>query len=68
MLAEIISEQQLQDRLDSGEAKVHLDVPADILALVLDGFLASEYTKKRIRSFIAKYKADKKAALGSSAP
>jgi hypothetical protein len=44
MLAGIISEQQLQDRLDTGESRVHLEVPADILALVLCGFLASEYT------------------------
>ena len=65
MLAEVISEQQLRGRLESGEAKEHTPVPADIFALVLDGFLASDYTKKRVRSFISQYKANIKASGNS---
>ena len=66
MLADIITEQQLRERLESGEAREHTPVPADILALVLDGFLASDYTKKRIRAFISQYKATIKASRHST--
>ena len=61
-LADILTGQQLQARLDSGEARMHTPAPANILALVLYGFLAADYTKKRIRAFITQYKANIKAS------
>lgn len=55
-LAEISSGDKLQGYLDGGIAKLQKDLSQKALALVLDGFTASDYTKYRLREFIKQYK------------
>jgi hypothetical protein len=55
-LAEITTTETLQTYLDCGNAKMHQDVPADMLRLILDGFVASDFTKNRVREFVREYK------------
>jgi len=55
-LAEITSIQTLQACLDCGSAKMHQDAPAAMLGLILDGFVASDFTKNRVRQFVRDYK------------
>lgn len=55
-LAEINTTEKLQAHLKSGDAKMHQDVPAEMLALILDGFTASNRTKNRVREFVKAYK------------
>lgn len=45
--------------------KVHQDVPAEMLKLILDGFTASDRTKTRVREFVLAYK---RASTGTSGP
>jgi hypothetical protein len=56
-LAEVSNVDRLQEQLNCGRAKMHQDVSAPVLALILDGFTASDYTKKRVREFVKNYKA-----------
>jgi hypothetical protein len=55
-LADISNCVTLQTFLDGGLAKMHKDCTPDLLALVLDGFAASPYTKKRVREFVQVYR------------
>lgn len=60
-LAEISTTGKLRVYLKSGAAKMHQDVPKDMLGLILDGFTASDRTKNRVREFVLAYK---RARLG----
>jgi hypothetical protein len=55
-LAEITTCDAIQDRLDCGLAKIHTDLDAAIVKLILDGFIASDFTKNRIRDFVKAYR------------
>jgi hypothetical protein len=55
-LAEITTTDRLQAHLDSGRARMRQDLPSGLLRLILDGFNASEYTKNRVRNFVAEYR------------
>jgi hypothetical protein len=55
-LAEIVNEATLQAFLDCGNAKMHAPASTALLELVLDGFLASAFTKNRVREFVKDYK------------
>lgn len=55
-LAEITTVDKLQANLESGNAKMYQDVPHALLGLILDGFLASDFTKNRVREFVREYK------------
>jgi hypothetical protein len=55
-LAEISNLEKLTAYLNSGTAKMHQDIDAALLALILDGFTASDFTKKRVRDFVRDYK------------
>lgn len=59
-LAEITGAEKLQNFLDTGFAKLHRDIEAAILAEILAGFSASDYTKKRVRDFVRDYRAQSK--------
>jgi hypothetical protein len=56
-LAGITGEEKLQNFLDTGFAKLHRDIEASILAEILGGFSASDYTRKRVREFVRDYRA-----------
>lgn len=64
-LAEITTIDKLAANLKSGDAKMHQDVPAEMLKLILDGFTASDRTKARVREFVLAYK---RARTGASGP
>jgi hypothetical protein len=55
-LAEITTIDALQGYLDCGSAKIQQSVRADILKLIVDGFIASDFTKNRVREFVKVYK------------
>jgi hypothetical protein len=56
-LSELTSEEKLQQLVDGREARLHQsDVSAKLLELILDGFLASDFTKRRITDFVKKFK------------
>jgi len=59
-LAESVTSVKLQQYLDDGQAKLHLDLAAPLLSELLDGFVASDFTKNRIRDFVRGYKAEQK--------
>lgn len=50
--AEIMNVKKLQGNIDCGVAKMHWDVSPRILALIVDGFAASDHTKNRVREFV----------------
>lgn len=54
--AEILSCGQLQKHIDCGTAKFHKDINKELLSLIVDGFIASDYTKKRVLEFVRAYK------------
>lgn len=54
--AEILSCGQLQNHIDCGLAKMHKDLDKELLSLIVDGFIASNYTKKRVWEFVRAYK------------
>ena len=56
-LADILNETRLDRLIATGEAR--LDAPATfkVQRLILEGFLASDHTKNRLRTFVANYKA-----------
>lgn len=56
-LAEVTNVQKVQAFLDCGSAMMHKDVSATILALIQDGFAASDHTKKRVLDFVKAYRA-----------
>jgi hypothetical protein len=55
-LAEVTSIDKLCEYIDCGLARMHYDVSNQLLALILDGFTASDYTKNRVRRFVKEYK------------
>ncbi len=63
-LAEITGSEKLQAFMDTGLAKPHRDIEASILAEIVSGFTASDYTKKRVRDFVRDYRAQSKASHG----
>jgi len=50
--AEIITGEQLEERLLCGRAKMHVDATPKVLKDIFDGFSASSFTKNRVREFI----------------
>jgi hypothetical protein len=58
-LAEITSDERLNDYLSCGLARMHRELDAALVTLVLDGFTASDRTKQRIRGFVRDYKSKK---------
>ena len=46
----------MEDHLNIGLAKMHRDRDQGLVQLLFDGFLASEYTKKRVQEFVREYK------------
>lgn len=62
-LADITSREKLQSLMDCGLAKMHTnDLAANLLALVLDGFFASPFTKKRVLDFVKLYRSARPAS------
>lgn len=55
-LAEIVTAQKLQTYLEQGRARMHAPATPAVLRLILDGFLASDFTKNRVRDFVRQYK------------
>lgn len=55
-LADIISCDQLEERISKGEARLHSPTTFKVLDLVRDGFLASDFTKYRVRDFVKNQK------------
>ena len=55
-LADLISCDTLEDHLNKGRAKMHANMSPDNTRLILDGFTASQFTKKRIQQFARAYK------------
>ena len=55
-LAEIVNEETLQVFLDCGSARIHAPANPALLQLIFDGFLASNFTKNRVRDFVRDYK------------
>ena len=55
-LAEIATIETPQGNLDGGSARMQQSVRADILELILDGFIASDFTKNRVRVFVREYR------------
>lgn len=51
-LAEVISVDALQRRLDEGSAEMNADLKPDLLKLVVSGFGASDFTKNRVRDYV----------------
>ena len=56
-VADISSSEKLHSHLERGAAKMQQDASEKMLKLVLDGFAASDLTKKRVREFVLAYKA-----------
>ena len=54
--AQVTSVSVLEDHLNIGLAKMHRDMDQGLVQLLFDGFLASEYTKKRVQEFVREYK------------
>ncbi len=59
-LAEMTDSTKLQSFLDRKSARMYKDLAPTLLALLLDGFAASDFTKNRIRDFVRSYKAQQK--------
>jgi hypothetical protein len=55
-LAEITSEDKVQEYLNTGSDKMQADLSTQVLGLVLDGSTASDRTKNRVRQFINEYR------------
>jgi hypothetical protein len=55
--SDIMTVAQLEQLIASGNAKMRETMAADKTALILDGFLASEFTRKRVIAFARAYKA-----------
>jgi len=55
-LAEIMDADRLDAHCRCGRAKMHRDVAPNILQLIVDGFLASQLTRNRVRDFVREYK------------
>ena len=55
-LAQITTTTQLDEFLTTGEARMNTPATYKLQRLVLDGFLASDQTKNRVRTFITNYK------------
>ncbi len=53
-LAEITAQRWLEQSLSEGRAELREDVSSQLLVLLVDGFLASEFTKERVREFVRK--------------
>lgn len=59
--AETMSEERLQEYIQQGRAKMHSPIDAVLVQLIVDGFCASPYTKNRIVTFVAEYRASHRA-------
>ena len=55
-LSELISCEMLRNHIQCGRAKMHANLGTEKTQLILDGFLASDFTKKRILQFVRAYK------------
>ena len=55
-LAELTNSVKLETWLNSGAARMHRPMSREALALIQDGFTASDFTKKRIVEFIRGYR------------
>ena len=51
-LAELTSSEQLEDLINRGTAQRQAPLRSDLLRLIVDGFLGSDFTKKRISDFV----------------
>jgi hypothetical protein len=56
-LSEVMTVDRLQTLIDSGNAKMREQLADEKTRLILDGFTASDFTKKRVRDFARAYKA-----------
>ncbi len=56
-LADLVQVSKLEQYVNSGRAKLREDLPSNLVALLLDGFTASDFTKNRVVAFIRLYKA-----------
>jgi hypothetical protein len=54
--AELTSVEKLQENLDCGLAKMRERLRPDVLELVVDGFAASNRTKRRLREYVQERK------------
>jgi hypothetical protein len=54
--SDLISIELLQELISSGRARMQSPMTPSITALIVDGFPASQFTKKRIVSFVRDYK------------
>jgi hypothetical protein len=54
--SDLINTDRFKEILASGNAKMHANLSPQRTALILDGFLASDFTKKRIVEFVKRYK------------
>ena len=60
-LSDLITTEQLTNYVSLGHAKMHLaPLTEKVLDLVFDGFLASQFTKKRIKAYVRTIKEKKK--------
>jgi hypothetical protein len=66
--SDLMSAERLQELIACGNAKMHADMKPSCTTLILDGFLASDFTKKRIVEFVRQYKAFKPAISPAGAP
>jgi hypothetical protein len=55
-LADLMNCEVLEEHIQMGRAKRHADMRAEVVRLILDGFTASRFTKKRIQQFVRDYK------------
>ena len=50
--AELTSVEKLQENLDRGFAKMREPLSPEVLKLIIDGFAASDRTKRRLREYV----------------
>lgn len=55
--AELTSVEKLQENLDCGFAKMREPLSPDVLELIIDGFAASDRTKRRLKEYVQERKA-----------
>ncbi|WP_415199523.1 hypothetical protein [Silvibacterium sp.] len=58
--SDLMTVEKLSELIECGNAKQHHPMSADRTQLILDGFLSSDFTKKRIVQFVKQYKATHK--------
>jgi hypothetical protein len=58
-LAEITGSDVLQEYLDTGRARMRTPVTQLMLEEILSGFIASDFTKNRIREYVRSYRASR---------